>query len=191
MWPLMCPPQRNLLLLRSQMTYLNPRHSHAIIPLEYEENNISSSLLFFHMMHPPFSFWVHPCSPTVESGSPWMIPLSNSPLSMSLKATFPGVSLLSMSLLSFSLPGATCQHFRFLNGTGPQISLLFFSHSQECPASETATVTAQGGYLRSYYPTGCQICPICWPLPLCNLSMSTLSAWLPTPNPAFLPTALF
>lgn len=140
------------------MTYLKPRHSHAIIPLEYEEN-ISSSLLFLHMMHPPFSFWVHPCFPTVESGSPWMIPLSSSPLSMSLKATFPGVSLLSISLLSSSLPGATCPHFRFLNATGPQMSLLFLGHSQECPASETATTTAQGGYLRSYYSMGCQICP--------------------------------
>lgn len=79
MWPLMCPLQRNLLLLRSQMTYLKPRHSHAIIPLEYEEN-ISSALLFFHMMHPPFSFWVHPCFPTVESGSPLDDPTQQYPL---------------------------------------------------------------------------------------------------------------
>lgn len=158
MWPLMCPLQRNLLLLRSQMTYLKPWHSHAIIPLEYEEN-ISSALLFFHMMHPPFSFWVHPCFPTVESGSPLDDPTQQYPLSMSRKATFPGVSLLSISLLSFSLPGATGLHFRFPNAAGPQMSLLFLGHSQECPASETATPTAQGGYLRSYYPMGCQICP--------------------------------
>lgn len=45
------------------MTYLNLSYSHAIIPLEYEENNISSSLLFFHMIYPPFSFWVHPAPP--------------------------------------------------------------------------------------------------------------------------------
>lgn len=100
------------------MTYLNPMHSHAIMPLEYEETQYFLLIIIRSQEAPIFLFLGSPPAPQLLNlASLGGSHSTTSPLSKPLKANLPAVSLLSMSPFPLRLPYAIWLHSMFLNGS--------------------------------------------------------------------------